>query len=353
MNSGAISRKVMYGQTLILGFFPLMGYYFPSDVYTFRSRGMFGVLHGRKGIHAMKIRSSLCSAAIAISIALAFPAVAAVPPETLSQPMGGEGSKGVETVQVQEPPVVEDIQTPPASPGTVPVTEETVKAETPAPIPPPVMETSFNTMAIDEISKINASTEVLQEITGIPEGISPDLLANAYGIVIIPGTIKLGFFFGGRFGTGIAMMRNENGTWSNPSFLYLGGGSFGLQFGALSSDIILVFKTRKSIMGLTKGNFTLGADAAVAAGPVGRRAEASTDWQLKAEIYSYARSRGFFAGISLDGSVLAIDNTANENFYGKSGIGTDQIFASAPSASPAVIRLKNFLSQNASALPKE
>jgi lipid-binding SYLF domain-containing protein len=304
----------------------------------------------------MKIRSGLCSAiaAISFSFALAVPALAAVPPaETLPQPMGGEGAKGIETVQVQEPIVVEDIQTPAVSSESLPAAEETVKAEPPALIPAPVMETPFNPMAIDEISKIHAATEVLQEITGIPEGISPDLLANAYGIVIIPGTIKLGFFFGGRYGSGIAMMRNENGSWSNPSFLYLAGGSFGLQFGALSSDIILVFKTRKSIMGLTKGNFTLGADAAVAAGPVGRRAEASTDWQLKAEIYSYARSRGFFAGISLDGSVLAIDTNANENFYGKSDISANQIFATAPTASPAVIKLKNFLSRNTSALPKE
>jgi len=301
----------------------------------------------------MKIRSGLCTAAVAISIALALPAVAAVPPKTVTQPMGGEGAKGIETVQIQESLVVEDIQAPTATPGTISAPEETVKAEQLSLVPAPVIETPFNTMAINEISKINASTEVLQEIIGIPEGISPDLLANAYGVVIIPGTIKLGFFFGGRYGSGIAVMRNENGTWSNPSFLYLAGGSFGLQFGALSSDIILVFKTRKSIMGLTKGNFTLGADAAVAAGPVGRRAEASTDWQLKAEIYSYARSRGFFAGVSLDGSVLAIDTNANENFYGKADIGTDQIFGSAPSSSPAVIKLKNFLSQNAAALPKE
>jgi lipid-binding SYLF domain-containing protein len=267
--------------------------------------------------------------------------------------MGGEGAKGIETVQVEQQIVVEELRTPAVSSEIPQVMDETVKADPPAPVPAPIVETPYNPMAVDEITKINAATEVLQEITGIPEGISPDLLANAYGIVIIPGTIKLGFFFGGRYGSGIAMMRAENGAWSNPSFLYLAGGSFGLQFGALSSDIILVFKTRKSIMGLTKGNFTLGADAAVAAGPVGRRAEASTDWQLKAEIYSYARSRGFFAGISLDGSVLAIDTNANETFYNNPGISANEIFATAPSASPAVIKLKNFLSQNTSALPKE
>lgn len=301
----------------------------------------------------MKIRSGLHTTLVVLILALALPAVAAVSLEALSQPMGGEGAKGIETVQVQEQIVVEEIRTPDIPSDMAPATEETVKVEPSAAAPPSIVETPYNPMAVDEITKINAATEVLQEITGIPEGISPDLLANAYGIVIIPGTIKLGFFFGGRYGSGIAMMRSENGTWSNPSFLYLAGGSFGLQFGALSSDIILVFKTRKSIMGLTKGNFTLGADAAVAAGPVGRRAEASTDWQLKAEIYSYARSRGFFAGISLDGSVLAIDTNANETFYNSSTISANQIFASAPSASPAVIKLKNFLSQHTSSLPKE
>ncbi len=301
----------------------------------------------------MKIRSGLHTTVVALVLAFALPAVAAVSPEALSQPMGGEGAKGIETVQVEQQIVVEELRTPAVSSEMPLATEETVKADPPAAAPAPIVETPYNPMAVDEITKINAATEVLQEITGIPEGISPDLLANAYGIVIIPGTIKLGFFFGGRYGSGIAMMRAENGSWSNPSFLYLAGGSFGLQFGALSSDIILVFKTRKSIMGLTKGNFTLGADAAVAAGPVGRRAEASTDWQLKAEIYSYARSRGFFAGISLDGSVLAIDTNANETFYNSPGISANQIFATAPSASPAVIKLKNFLSQNTSALPKE
>lgn len=301
----------------------------------------------------MMIRSGLRAAAFALALALAVPAAAAVPPESLPQPMGGEGAKGMETIQIQEQVVVEEVPAPVVEPALIPAPEDTAKAPVADPVPPPVPETPYNPMAVDEIAKINAATEVLKEITGIPEGISPDLLANAYGIVIIPGTIKLGFFFGGRYGSGIAMMRRDDGTWSNPSFVYIAGGSFGLQFGALSSDIILVFKTRKSIMGLTKGSFTLGADAAVAAGPVGRRAEASTDWQLKAEIYSYARSRGFFAGISLDGSALAIDTSANHSFYDKPGISAEEVFGTAPSSSPSVIRLKSFLAENASAPPKE
>jgi lipid-binding SYLF domain-containing protein len=264
--------------------------------------------------------------------------------------MGGEGAMGIETVPVREPSITEEVRKPVPPPILDPSAKGVVEAVSAEPKVIAPATSPYNQAAVDEISKINASTEVLQEITGIPEGISPTLLGNAYGIVIIPGTIKLGFFFGGQYGSGIAMVRNDDGTWSNPAFVYLGGGSFGLQIGAVSSDIILVFKTRKSIMGLTNGSFTLGGDAAVAAGPVGRRAVALTDWQLKAEIYSYARSRGFFAGISLDGSVLAIDTGADANFYSRPGITADQVFASDTSSSPAVIRLKNFLQKNASPL---
>ena len=296
----------------------------------------------------MKIRSRLFTTAAAVILALATPAFAAVSPEPSAQPMGGEGAMGIETIPVREPVVTEEIRKPDPPPVLDPTAEGVVRAVSSEPrvLAPPT--SPYNPGAIDEISKINAASEVLEEITGIPEGISPTLLGNAYGIVIIPGTIKLGFFFGGQYGSGIAMVRNDDGSWSNPAFVYLGGGSFGLQFGAVSSDIILVFKTRKSIMGLTNGSFTLGGDAAVAAGPVGRRAVALTDWQLKAEIYSYARSRGFFAGISLDGSVLAIDTDANANFYSRPGISTDQVFSSDTSAAPAVVRLKNFLLKYAS-----
>jgi len=294
----------------------------------------------------MQIRNRILAIAAVFTLAFAAPTVAAVisPP---AQPMGGEGAMGFDPIPVRDPDVQQERMEPkpppildPSARGVV----EAVSAE-PRPLSPP--SSPYNAAAVDEISKLNAASEVLREIIGIPEGISPTLLGNAYGIVIIPGTIKLGFFFGGQYGSGIAMVRNDDGSWSNPAFVYLGGASFGLQFGAVSSDIILVFKTRKSIMGLSKGNFTLGGDAAVAAGPVGRRAVALTDWQLKAEIYSYARSRGFFAGISLDGSVLAIDTGANEKFYSRPGISAEQVFASDPSASPAVMKLKDILAKNA------
>lgn len=298
----------------------------------------------------MQIRSRMLTTAALFIISLATPALAAVSPPPPAQPMGGEGAMAIDTLPVRDPVVTEEAITPEQPPILDPSAKGVAEAVSAEPKVIAPTTSPYNAAAIDEISKINASAEVLQEITGIPEGISPTLLGNAYGIVIIPGTIKLGFFFGGQYGSGIAMVRNDDGSWSNPAFVYLGGGSFGLQFGAVSSDIILVFKTRKSIMGLTNGSFTLGGDAAVAAGPVGRRAVALTDWQLKAEIYSYARSRGFFAGISLDGSVLAIDTGANANFYSRPGISTDEVFASDPSSAPAVTRLKDFLVKNAAPL---
>lgn len=298
----------------------------------------------------MQIRTRMFATAALIAVSLSTPALAAVSANAAAQPMGGEGAMAIDTVPVREPVVTEEVIKPEHTPILDPSAKGVAEAVSAEPKVLAPATSPYNAAAVDEISKVNASAEVLQEITGIPEGISTTLLGNAYGIVIIPGTIKLGFFFGGQYGSGIAMVRNDDGSWSNPAFVYLGGGSFGLQFGAVSSDIILVFKTRKSIMGLTNGSFTLGGDAAVAAGPVGRRAVALTDWQLKAEIYSYARSRGFFAGISLDGSVLAIDTAANANFYSRPGVSADQIFASDPSSAPAVIRLKDFLTKNAAPL---
>jgi lipid-binding SYLF domain-containing protein len=288
----------------------------------------------------MKIRPHVAKAIAATCLTFAASVILNPAATVLAQPVTDDVRQGVETVPVREQSIVEEVYTPPATTAR----NAPVQIATPAPV---VTGSSYNAGAVDEILKLSAASEVLRELTRIPEGISPDLLANAYGIVVIPGTIKLGFFFGGQYGSGIAMTRNDDGSWSNPSFVYLAGGSFGLQFGAVSSDIILVFKTRKSIMGLTKGNFTLGADAAVAAGPVGRRAVAATDWQLKAEIYSYARSRGLFAGVSLDGSVLAIDRSANAKFYSSPGISAEEVFALPPSTAPGVVVLKQFLAENA------
>lgn len=166
--------------------------------------------------------------------------------------------------------------------------------------------------------KIAAAIEVMQQAVRLPEqNIPPRLLHNAQGIAIIPNVIKAGFMVGGSYGKGVLLVRDEHGQWAPPLFIALAAGSFGWQIGAQSTDVVLVFKGRRGIEGIVRGTFTLGADAAIAAGPVGRRGEAATDAELKAEILSYSRSRGLFAGISLEGSNMAIDHEANEAYYGK------------------------------------
>jgi lipid-binding SYLF domain-containing protein len=162
------------------------------------------------------------------------------------------------------------------------------------------------------------ATEVLVEILEIPEHtVPPRLLRDAEAIAVIPDVIKAGFVVGGKHGKGLLSVRGANGAWSNPSFIQLTGGSFGFQAGVQSADVILVFRSRRGVESLVNGKFTLGADASVAAGPVGRNAAAGTDAQLKAEILSYSRARGLFAGVALDGAVLQIDKKANREVYGR------------------------------------
>jgi lipid-binding SYLF domain-containing protein len=149
------------------------------------------------------------------------------------------------------------------------------------------------------------------EVKGIPAG----LLSEAHGVAIVPGVIKVGLVVGGQRGKGVVVVREKDGSWRAPMFITLTGGSVGWQAGAQSTDVVLVFKTQRSVEGLLKGKFTIGADAAAAAGPVGRRAAAATDGDLKAEIYSYSRTRGLFAGVSLDGSVIEVDDRLNGEYY--------------------------------------
>lgn len=179
----------------------------------------------------------------------------------------------------------------------------------------------------NESAKVEAATAALTEIMRIPEkSIPPSLLRNAYAVGVVPNVIKAGLIIGGRYGTGILVVRQEDMKWSPPSFISLTGGSIGWQIGVTSTDVILVFKNKQSIDRITKGKYTLGADVSVAAGPVGRSASASTDVTFRAEIYSYSRSRGIFAGVSLEGSALLIDHSANEAFYGREGIFAKEIF---------------------------
>lgn len=188
-----------------------------------------------------------------------------------------------------------------------------------------------------EEGRLLTATEVLEEVQAMPDQRIPDaLLSRAYGIAVIPDVTKIAFIFGGRHGNGVLVVRDKlNSPWSNPTFIAVTGGSWGLQAGAQSSDIILVFTTRTGIEGIAGGKLTLGADASVATGPVGRQGSAATDMNFNSEIYSYARTRGLFGGIALDGSAISIDRSANASFYGRSGVTATDIFSGQAPVAPA------------------
>ncbi|TWH99103.1 lipid-binding SYLF domain-containing protein [Luteimonas cucumeris] len=170
----------------------------------------------------------------------------------------------------------------------------------------------------NEEERARNALRVLTEIQAIPESAIPDkLLDEARAIAVIPDSIKAGLVIGGRRGHGVLAVKNPDGTWSNPSFITLTGGSIGFQAGVQAADIVLVFRSDRGLDSIVNGKFTLGADAGVAAGPLGRNASTATDGQLKAEIWSWSRARGLFAGVALDGAVLSIDDDANEAVYGK------------------------------------
>jgi lipid-binding SYLF domain-containing protein len=199
----------------------------------------------------------------------------------------------------------------------------------------PAFVTLANAGAREE-GRLLTATEVLEEVEGMPDQRLPDtLLSRAYGIAVIPDVTKVAFIFGGRHGNGVLVVRDKlNSPWSNPVFVSLTGGSWGFQAGAQSSDIILVFTTKTGVEGIAGGKLTLGADASVATGPVGRQGSAATDMNFNAEIYSYARTRGLFGGIALDGSVISIDKSANAGLYGKSGVTATEIFSGQAPAAP-------------------
>ena len=166
------------------------------------------------------------------------------------------------------------------------------------------------------------SAKVLTEIMNIPENSIPEeLMARAHGIAVIPHVVKGAFGLGGQWGKGLMSQRGEDGSWSTPAFVEIGGGSFGLQIGVQASDVVLVFTDESGLKGLLKSKLKLGADASATAGPVGRKAEVGTDAALRSGVFAYSRSKGLFAGISLDGSVITIDDSANRKVYGKETTG--------------------------------
>jgi len=170
---------------------------------------------------------------------------------------------------------------------------------------------------IKETKRLEACHDVMEEAMGVKESIPSDLLDKAECVAVVPGVKKAAVGIGGRFGYGAISCRSEgHGPWSAPLMVSLKGGSLGFQIGGQESDLVLLFMNPKAIDYLLRNKFTLGADASIAAGPVGRNAEAGTDAQLRAEILSYSRSRGLFAGLSLEGAVLKPDGDANRHVYG-------------------------------------
>jgi len=193
-----------------------------------------------------------------------------------------------------------------------------------------------------EQEKLKASITVLNDFSEMKENIPSQLLSLSQGIIIVPKMINAGLMIGGKHGKGVAMIKNKNGQWSDPVFVTITGGSVGAQIGVQATDLILVFKSSKTLTEIGKGSFTLGGDLSVAAGPVGRSSSAQTDYKLEAEVYSYSRSKGLFAGITLNGAALSVDAKANNDFYGNS-LDANTILTSSKSDSELVSDLKDKL----------
>jgi lipid-binding SYLF domain-containing protein len=195
---------------------------------------------------------------------------------------------------------------------------------------------SLSVAAERQDARLMTATQVLDELARMPEQNIPSwLLERAYAVAVVPDVIKVGLGIGARRGKGVLVVRKDSGQWSNPIFVNLTGGSFGFQVGVQSTDVVLVFTSQKSIEGIVGGKVTLGADASVAAGPVGRQSSAATDIGLTAQVYSYSRASGLFAGVALDGSALTIDHRSNEQFYGRSGVLASEILRTDAATAPA------------------
>jgi len=166
------------------------------------------------------------------------------------------------------------------------------------------------------VERVQSAADVLDEIQAAPDkGIPEDVLSSAECVAVVPSMLKAGFVFGGRYGRGVASCRTPKG-WSAPTFFRIEGGSFGLQIGGEAVDLVMLVMNKDGMKKMMSSKFKLGADASVAAGPVGRHAAADTDWKLSAQVLSYSRSRGVFGGLELNGAVVTQDKNATRDFYG-------------------------------------
>jgi lipid-binding SYLF domain-containing protein len=165
--------------------------------------------------------------------------------------------------------------------------------------------------------RVQAAADVLNEIQAAPDaGIPQEVLGSAECVAVVPSMLKGGFFVGGKYGRGLASCRTPKG-WSAPAFFTVTGGSFGLQIGGQAVDLVMLIMNKEGMKHLLSSEFALGADASVAAGPVGRHAEGNTDWKMRAEVLTYSRARGLFAGITLNGAVIKQDKDSTREFYGR------------------------------------
>jgi lipid-binding SYLF domain-containing protein len=192
-----------------------------------------------------------------------------------------------------------------------------------------------------EQKTVEAATEAVRALSEIPlKSIPKALLCDAAGVAVVPRVVKAGLVVDGRFGRGVILAHQPDGTWSYPIFVTMTGGGVGGQAGVETTELVLVFKTRKSLDRALRGKLTLGGDVAVAAGPLGRDAEAGKDGIWKAEVFSYSRSRGLFVGVSLEGSRLRIDDHANEVFYNHHGCRPADVVARRGAPIPAAEALR-------------
>jgi lipid-binding SYLF domain-containing protein len=169
----------------------------------------------------------------------------------------------------------------------------------------------------DATDRLVNATKVLHEIMGMPDnGIPEEVLEHAKCVAVVPHMVKGGFIFGGKGGKGVATCRTANG-WSAPASITISGGNWGLQIGVEAVDLVMIIQNEKGMQKLLESNFQLGADASAAAGPVGRHAEAGTDWKMDTEILTYSRAKGAFAGLTLEGASIRQDNDSRHAIYGR------------------------------------
>jgi lipid-binding SYLF domain-containing protein len=199
----------------------------------------------------------------------------------------------------------------------------------------------------DEVKRVQEAAAVLSELATVPDRAIPRaVLERAEAIAVFPSVKKGGFVVGGHWGRGVIAVRDANGAWSAPAFLRLAGGSFGAQVGAQAVDLVLVVMNRRGVENLLRNEFKIGGEASATAGPVGREASASTDLQMRAEILSYSRSRGLFAGATINGSSVAEDRDANARFYGQPLTSKDVVGGNVNTSNPATVALRDALARN-------